>query len=136
MSDGTHGHGCTLVGATAGTIGNIVSVEMGGEVRDPIDISTMDSTSKFREFIGGMADPGEITAQVNYDGSASGVMQNLHVQYAAGLAETWTFNLADTSKFVAQGFITNLGVAAPYEDKITQSLTIKLTGVPVYTDVA
>ena len=69
MSDGTHGHGTTLAGATAGTVGNVTNLS-NSQTRDSIDISTMDSTSKFREFIAGMADAGELTFTINYDGDA------------------------------------------------------------------
>lgn len=135
MSSGTHGHGTSLVGGTAGTIGNIISVNVGGQTRDPIDKSTMDSTSKFREFISGMADAGELTVEVNYDGAASGVGDSLSTAYQGGTAETWTITFVDASTFACSGFITNLGFAAPFEDKISQSITIKLTGVPTFTDV-
>jgi len=135
-SDGTHGHGSALAGASAGTIGNIISVSIDGQTRDAIDKSTMDSTSKFREFISGMADAGEVTVEVNYDGSAAGVANSLNTIYQGGTAETWTITMVDTSSFSSAGFITNLSIAVPFDDKITQSITIKLSGVPTFTDVA
>lgn len=136
MSDGTHGHGTTLSGSTAGTIGNIMNVNISGRTRDAIDITTMDSTDKFREFISGMADEGELTCEVNYDGSNSGIADALDTSYQSGTAETWTVTFPDTSTYVCSGFITNLGIADPFEDKITQSLTIKLTGKATYTQAA
>ena len=136
MSDGTHGHGTTLAGATSGTIGNIISASIAGRTRDMIDISTMDSTDKFREFIAGMADEGELTVEVNYDGSDAGVANSLNTAFQAATNEAWTITLPDTSTFVCNGIISNLGVAAPVDDKITQSITIKLTGKGTFTDVA
>ena len=136
MSAGTHGHGSALAGATAGTIGNVISVSVDGQTRDAIDISTMGSTSKFREFVSGMADGGEISCEVNYDGAAAGVANSLNTIYQGGTAETWTVTLSDTSTFASSGFITNLGMAVPFDDKITQSITIKLSGKPTFTDKA
>ena len=78
MSDGTHGHGAVLTfaptTATASTtaIGNIITIGGPDQARDGIDYSTMDSTNKWREFMGGMIDPGEVTFDVNCDGSAAG----------------------------------------------------------------
>jgi len=136
-SDGTHGHGTALVAGTNGTVGNIISVSIDGQTRDAVDISTMDSTSKFREFISGMADAGEVTVEVNYDGSAAGVANDLNTLYQAGaVATTWTIVFSDTSDFESFGCITNMSVAVPFDDKITQSITIKLTGKPTFTDVA
>ena len=136
MSDGTHGHGTTLAGGTAGTIGNIINLAIAGQTRDPIDKSTMDSINKFREFLAGMADGGEITITANYDGSAAGIANSLNTAYQLGAAETWTITLSDTSTWASSGFITNLGMPIPFDDKITQDITIKCTGVPTFTEVA
>lgn len=129
----THGHGTTLAGGTAGTIGNILSVDIGGRARDSLDSSDMDSTDKFREFISGMADEGDLTVEVNYDGANAGIADALDTAYQLGTAETWTITWPDGSTFVCSGFITSLGVATPFEDKITQSLTIKLSGKGTYS---
>jgi len=150
MSDGIHGHGTTLrvkllTNTTAvsnyTTIGNVTTITGPGQARDPIDISTMDSTSKFREFIPGMSDAGEITCELNYDGSAAGTANELLKGTYCGMMSTvtdldWTITLPDTSKYSCNGFVTGLGHAIPFDDKVTQSLTIKLSGVPTYTDVA
>jgi len=135
MSDGTHGHGATLAGASVGTIGNIISVSGPDQSRDSIDISTMDSTNKWREFIPGMIDAGEVTFDVNYDGSAAG---NANVLSGAldDAAEVWTITFPDTSTWACSGFVTGLGHAIPFDDKITQSVSIKFSGSPTYTDVA
>ena len=78
MSDGEHGH-ATKLWATIVTnpssftaIGNVISITGPTQTRDAIEISTMDSTSKYREFTPGMLDAGEYTFDVNYDGSDSG----------------------------------------------------------------
>jgi len=136
MSDAQHGHGATLAATTVGTVGNVINVSVDGQTRDPVDISSMDSTSKFREFIAGMADAGEITVEVNYDGSAAGVADKLNTSYQAGTILTWTITFSGINTFVCNGIITNLGIATPFDDKITQSITIKLTAVPTFTDLA
>ncbi len=134
MSDGTHGHGTVLAGSVVLTVGNIINVDTGMS-RDVIDKSTMDSTSKAREKIAGMLDAGDINLTINYDGSGTGVANALHAAFLTGTAETWTITYPDTSTHVFSGFISALGAAAPFDDKITQTVTIALTGVPVYTDV-
>ena len=134
MSDGTHGHGTSLsCGGTA--VGNIISLSGPDQSRDSIDISTMDSTSKWREFIPGMIDAGEVTLDLNYDGSAAGTA-NLLAAHLTSTAETWLVTFPDTSTWSSSGFMTALGHAIPFDDKITQSVTVKFTGSPTYTDVA
>jgi len=133
MSEGMSGYGSALAGATTDTVGNIISIEVAGQTRDSIDISTMDSTSAHREFVAGLADVGELTATLNYDGSSVGIGSALNVAFAGGTAELWTVTFPDTSTFAGTGFITNLSIASPRDDKITQTLSIKLTGVPTFT---
>lgn len=135
MSEGIHGHGTVLAGSGAGTIGNIINVDTGMS-RDVIDKSTMDSTSKAREKIAGMLDAGDLSLTINYDGSAAGVANALHTAFLSGTPETWTITYPDTSTHAFSGFISALGAAAPFDDKITQTVTIALTGVPTFTDVA
>jgi len=139
MSDGIHGHGAILsFDATA--VGNIISISGPNPSRDSIDISTMDSTAKFREFIPGMLDAGEVTFELNYDGTAAGTANDLQL-LKTNSAQYWHITFPDhtteasKSDIYCQGFITALGHAIPFDDKVTQSVTVKLSGVPVFTDV-
>lgn len=132
----THGHSTTLAGSTAGTIGEITKIDVSGRTRDAIDTSNCDSTSSTRTFIPGMCDNGELSVEVKYDGSNTGVASALDTAFESKTAETWTITWPDTSTFVGSGFITNLGTATPFDSDITQSLTIKCSGAWVYTPVA
>jgi len=125
MSDGQLGHGTTLVGSTTGTVGNVISVTVGGRSRDMIDISTMDSTDKFREYIAGFADEGEFTAECNFDDAAD--ITALNTAFQGATSQTWTVDFG-TRTFACTGFISGLEFTSPHDDKQTVSITIKLTG--------
>lgn len=131
---GTHGHGTTLSGGSAGAIGNIVTLTIDGVSIDIIDITTMLSTNKFKEKLAGLKDSGRITFTVNYDGSASGNADTIHSNL--GTAQVWTVTFPDTSTYVCSGFIQTYSIADPVEDKISQDVTIEFTGEPTFTDVA
>ncbi len=159
MSDGEHGHG-TILAASIVTnpssmtaIGNVISITGPGQTRDAIEKSTMDSTSKHREFIPGMLDVGETTFDVNYDGSsggnaaimggtnaATGLLKNTNtaMMYTIGFFDgtngTGITNITNHSFFQCKGMMTGLGHAIPFDDKITQPVTIKFTGVSTFTD--
>ena len=155
MSDGTHGHGTTLKrldtsNATAHSsttnwtaYGNIISFGGPNEAKDAIEISTMDSSTKFREFIPGMMDAGEITCELNYDGSNAGEANKLNSLFVSTAStDIWRVTINDVpsaasscSYFQSVGFVTSLGHSIPFDDKVTQSLTLKLSGVPTFTDV-
>ena len=149
MSDGDHGHGARLYYGTNATavssgtaIGNIMSITGPNQTRDTIDTSTMDSTTKWRDFIPGMLDAGELTFECNYNGAAAGDAEVLDTQFTA-TAYTWyvAFNdgsntvFTNNSLWYASGVMTALGHGIPFDDKMTQSITIKLTGVPVFKDI-
>ena len=97
MSDATHGHGTTLTGGSSGALGNIISITGPNMVRDALDVSTMDSTNKAREFIAGMRDAGEVSVELNYDGSAAGNANVIDTAFKSGTAETWTIAFPDTA---------------------------------------
>lgn len=137
MSDSEHGHGVTLNDGSI-TVGNIISISGPNQTRDSVDVSTMDSTSSFREFVPSMLDPGEMTFECNYDGTAAGTANELNTAKTA-TAATWTVTFSGgsaTSSWACKGWITALGHAIPFDDKVTQSVTIKFTGIPTYTDMA
>jgi len=144
MSDAIGGYGTVLKvrdGTNAyTTIGNIQSIDGPNQGRNSIDVSTMESTSRFREFLPGMLDAGELTCEMNYDGTAAGTANALQTIYAStSTALEWhiAFNDGTTpSSFACIGHVTALGFAVPsFDDKVSQSLSVKLTGVPTYTDL-
>jgi predicted secreted protein len=51
-------------------------------------------------------------------------------------AEQWTITFPDTSTWVASGFMTDFSLNAPFDEKMTFSATIKLTGACNITSVA
>ena len=121
---GLHGHGTTLaIGGSA--VGQIISISGPNMTRDSIEITNMGSTNKWREFIPGMLDAGECTADVVYDGTA--VATFLAAQLTQ-TAQTITVTFPDTGTWAASGFMTSLGHSIPYDDKISQSVGIKFTG--------
>ena len=127
---GTHGHGTTLAGATALGIGSITKISIGGISVDDLDVSTMASTDKWREFISGMIDAGEISFDLIFDGTVTATLFT-----KIGASDTWTVTFPDTgaATFSAPGYIKGISIDDPYDDKITGSCTIKVSGKPTFT---
>jgi hypothetical protein len=88
-----------------------------------------------------MLDAGEATFELNYDGTSGATANNLNT-WRTNTAATWTVTFNDAagtvvdSSWACSGFITALGHATDYEGKVSQSLTLKFTGAPTYTDLA
>ena len=123
------GHGATLIGGTSGTIGEIITMGQSAS-RDAVDASSMDSTGQYREFIAGMQDAGEITAEMNY---AATEVNALETALETEASETWTITLSDNVTYAASGILTGLDLGVPFDDKVTASITIKLTGALTIT---
>ena len=147
MSDSLHGHGSSvLISSTTHptngtTIGNIISIGGPELARDALDVSSMDSTSKFREFLPAMLDAGEVTMEINYDGTDAGTADLLSDFLTSSVNTAIIVRFGDHSQATNEshwdclGAITGLGTALPFDDKVTQSVTIKLTGIATYTDL-
>lgn len=135
------GHGITLAIAnydsptTFVDLGEVLDMTGPNLTRDAVDATNMSSTSRHREYIGGLRDAGEITAELNYAPGSAGDDQLL---LAYNDDDYWpikiTFHNSDT--WTANAFITAYEPSMPNEDKMTLSVTFKLTGVPTFTDAA
>lgn len=135
------GYGTTLSCSDGGgttSFGRITNIDLSPGDRDDIEIYAMDSTDKIKEFIPGGLDLGSVSVTMMYDGSATGAAGALDALKTANAA-TWTLTLNDhtsagsRSKLVFPGYCKPLGLAIPNGDKVTQTVTIKVTGKWTYT---
>lgn len=124
-----HGHGTVLSGATTGVIGLIRSMDRGGLERDDIETSTMDSIDKWRTFIPGMKNAGELSMELLYKKENA---EKVLTAFEAD-AEDWTITYPCGSTFVCSGYLRASSDAIPYDAEITQSVTLKLSGKPTFT---
>lgn len=125
----THGHGTTLSGATTGAIAQILSIGLPDQKVDDLDVTTMASTNKFREFIPGLKDAGTLKLELLYEKANYQKVQNA----LGGTPEVWTITLPDGSTFTCTGYINANSGDSKMEDKITQSVTMKISGQPTFT---
>lgn len=124
----THGHGTTFEGTALGTIGEVLNLNHGIEC-DDIDTSSMDSSNKYRTYISGMIDAGEITFNCIFNKADLATLEG-----AVGTDDVFTVNYPDTSTWATTGgYIKNVGVTDNFEDKIEVDVTIKVSGEPTFT---
>jgi len=123
------GLGATLT-APGVTLAEILDISWSGISRPVIEttnmatVATLGSSNGGRTFIpGSPPDAGEITAECNLDANTSSWIDALD---NTGGAVVLTF--PDTTTWTSSGFVTALSVGVPLEDKMTISVTIKLTG--------
>lgn len=134
------GHDADLAWDPAGgtawvTIAQIVDLSGPSLGRNPIDVSTRDTTGNWREFAKGFKDPGEVTFNVIFDpslaghASASGLLSDFNDDSAT--LPAWRVTWPDAAVWTFDGFITAQEPGAPLDDALTMDVTVKVSGVPV-----
>lgn len=104
---------------------------------ETIDVTTHDSPDAFAEFVPGMLDGGEITADLAfrteenahdllYNALADRALHNFYLKMP-GFVSTGAGGY-----FSFAGLITAFNITAPVKDKLGASMTVKVSGKPVY----
>ena len=139
MDEGISGYGATLKftnGTSTTTIAQVTKIGNSGTGMTDIDISTMDSTSKWRSFVPGMKDAGQIDVEFNFEDANETALLAI-----IGTTGTWTIQVNDStatggtsgSKLSWSGYAKPPTLDVPFDDKISGTMSIKLTGAPSYT---
>ncbi len=100
--------------------------------RGHIDVTNLDSTGGYREFIAGFRDAGEITLTMNFTFATwqdfkDDIDQEDPVAYSIALSNT------EDTIISFDGLVTALGMAIPFDDKVTSDVTIKIDSILTIT---
>lgn len=110
-------------------IADVTSLNPPGMTRETIDVTSHDSADAWMEFLGGLKDPGEVSAEINYQPTEHDSLvadfedaapRNYKIVFPDSGGTTWTF----------AALLTGFEPEVPYDDKATASLTFKVTGKP------
>lgn len=126
MSDAVAGVGAVFTRDSV-AIAEIRNITGPGMTRDFIDVTNLDSTGGYREFIGGFRDGGELTFTMNFTIDGYGA---LLVDYESDTAQSYELILPDSGAtvFSFSGYVTNLPLNITPDDAMTCDVTIKITG--------
>lgn len=125
----------TLLKRNGTTVAEVNDISGPGLSRDNIEVTHHQSANRWREFIKGLKDGGEVTFSVNY------IPTNATHNVAAGMlgdfsnettVDTWSLVFPDTgaTTWSFPGFITSWEPAEPIDDKLSADVTIKVSGQP------
>ena len=114
-------------GANWDDIAEINSITGPNKSRDTIDVTSLDSTGGYREFIGGFRDGGTVTLPMNFTRSTYEVM---NTDFESAVLQNYEILLPDVelTSFEFVGLVTELGLGIPADDKVTADVTIKVSG--------
>ncbi len=119
---------------TFATVAEVVSISGPSLSMDTVDVTHMESTGTYREFIPGLKDGGEVSVTLNFlpadatQNATAGilkdyndrVLRNFQIVFPDSGNTTWTI----------AGYVTAFEAETPLEDKMTASVTIKVSGEP------
>ena len=112
------------------TISEVTSISSPNLSADTIDVTTHGSTGRYREFIQGLRDGGEITIEGMYNTSSSATIV---AQLNTSATVTATVDLPttpSTTRFTASVICTAFSSEAPVDGAISYSATFKVSGQP------
>lgn len=118
-------------GTTFTPVADVTNIEVLAIKADTIEATSHDSTGHWREFVGGLKDAGELSMDINYDPAVHGtIFSNI-----GGAPIKQKITLTDVGAHVVafNGIITGLKAQAPYDDKLTAVVTVKVSGAPTIT---
>ena len=109
-------------------VAEVNSITGPNKSRGTIDVTSLDSTGGYREFIGGFRDGGSITLSMNF---TMATYNDFNEDFESATLQTYSIVLPDTgaTTFSFSGLVTELGMAIPLDDKVTSDVTIKVSGV-------
>lgn len=108
-------------------IAEIISISGPSMTRDYIDVTSLDSTGGYREFIAGFRDGGTVTLNMNFTRATYDVMK---ADFEDPDNKFYEIVLPDTdnTSFEFEGLVTELPLEVPTDDKVTANVTIKVAG--------
>lgn len=99
---------------------------------DDIDVTSHDSTDKYREYVQGLKDAGEVELEGNFINDSSQVA--LKTLFDAGTVVAMTISFPSSAGLWSfNGYVKGFTTEAPYDDKLSFTGTIKVTGKPTLT---
>jgi predicted secreted protein len=95
--------------------------------RDFVDVTSLDSTGGYREFIAGFRDGGTVTLNMNFTRTTYDLMKD---DFEDDDSQHYEIVLPDTDQtsFQFEGLVTELPLEISTDDKVTANVTIKVNG--------
>ncbi len=110
-------------------IANVGNISGPGLTRETIDVTAHDSPNQYTEHKGGLKDGGEVSFDLNYNPPVHDILIN---DFDDENPRNWRIIFPDpgTTTWTFAAILTGFEPSAPYDDKLTASLTFKVSGKP------
>lgn len=113
-------------------IAEVNSITGPSMTREFIDVTSLDSTGGYREFIGGFRDGGEVTLTMNFTRNG---YEEMRLDFVSDDSVNYQIVLPDTGATTLDfaAFVTDLPLTITPDDKVTAEVTLKITGEVLLT---
>ncbi|MFM9634384.1 phage tail tube protein [Streptomyces galilaeus] len=123
-------------GGSFAAIANVSDISGPSRSREAIEVTAHDSPDKYREFVKGLKDGGEVEITINYD-PGSTTHQALDADFEEDDLRDYQVvvlpGTTDEHTWEFSGLITDLGDEFPHDDKMERTATFKVSGKPTLT---
>lgn len=112
---------------TFAAIAEINSIEGPSMTREAIDVTSLDSTSGYREWIAGFRDGGTVTLNMNFTYTGYNTLKG---DYDDDDEHNYQIVLSDSGNttIAFAAWVTDIPVSVQPDDKVTATITLKITG--------
>ena len=93
--------------------------------RETIDVTSLDSTGGYREFIASFRDPGTVQLTMNFTNATYTTMKT---DFENDTAQNYEIVLSDNTSLEFIGLVTELPIEVSTDDKVSSTVTIKVSG--------
>lgn len=114
------------------TVAEVTSIKPPGLSRDAIDATHSESPSGWREYIAGLKDGGEVSIDINFD-PGSTTTDLLTDQFATSTVGNKKVLFPDGTEWAFKAIMTGFEPDAPVDDKMSATVTFKVSGAPTFT---
>ncbi|NPU63387.1 outer capsid protein Hoc [Bradyrhizobium sp. 83012] len=114
------------------TLAEVTNITPPAMARDTVDVTHELSPEAWREFIAGLKDGGEVSVEMNFvpgQSDAAALMAELALSGSAALKNRQIV-FPDGSVFAFAAILTAYEPDAPIDDKMSASVTFKVSGKP------
>ena len=108
-------------------ISEVNSISGPNKSRDTIDVTSLDSSGGYKEFIASFRDAGEVTLGLNFTRDGYVTLNN---DFESDTIHSYQIVFPDTGETTLDfdGYVTAVGSAISVGDKVTFDVTIKISG--------
>lgn len=109
-------------------VAKIIDIKGLSPEAEDVNVSTMDSVEQWEEVTAGWADAGEVEVVAQYEKAANTTIWGLMRQ-----DKTYKLTFSDNSTWVMQGYLKKFSNEVERKGIVTATLTIRISGKPVFT---